>query len=120
MINPKKLSLITAKLQRVASFKARRMGLPVAPKGYFVVYTVDNIRFEFPLEYLSNNIVQELFRMSEEEFGLPINGPIVMPCDSSVMEYIASFIQRKAASEDIEKALLVSMNSIQHSAISSH
>ncbi|KAL5716358.1 hypothetical protein ACHQM5_018067 [Ranunculus cassubicifolius] len=116
MINPKKLKEMTSKLHRVASFKGRsRMGC----KGYFVVYTIDNTRFEFPLEYLSNRIFQELFRMSEEEFGLPINGPIVMPCDSALMDYIVSFIQRRTSGDDIEKALLVSMKTTTQS-ICSH
>ncbi|KAG2303882.1 hypothetical protein Bca52824_032533 [Brassica carinata] len=48
-------------------------------KGCFVVYTADKARFAFPLSYLSNSIFQELFKISEEEFGLPSGGPITLP-----------------------------------------
>ncbi|PIA32923.1 hypothetical protein AQUCO_04300107v1 [Aquilegia coerulea] len=105
MINPKRFIEMTTKLHKANSSK--RTGSSM--KGYFVVYTTDRKRFVIPLEYLNNKIFKELFRMSEEEFGLPRNGPIIMPCDAVFMEYIVSFLQRKT-SDDLEKALLISMN----------
>ncbi|KAJ9704588.1 hypothetical protein PVL29_002921 [Vitis rotundifolia] len=81
---------------------------PVADKGHFVVYTSDRIRFVVPLVYLDNFIFRELFQMAEEEFGLPGNGPIILPCDAVFMEYAVSLIQRHVA-KDLEKALLMSI-----------
>ncbi|MBA0734504.1 hypothetical protein Gogos_018408 [Gossypium gossypioides] len=60
----------------------------VGDKGHFVVYTADKKRFMIPLSYLNNSIFQELFKMSEEEFGLSSDGPITFPCDSVIMSYI--------------------------------
>ncbi|KAF5186125.1 Auxin-responsive protein saur64 [Thalictrum thalictroides] len=105
MINPMRFMEITTKLHKVTYSK--RMGS--STKGYFVVYTTDKKRFVIPLQYLNNKIFKELFRMSEEQFGLPRNGPIILPCDGVFMEYIVSFLQRKT-SDDLEKALLISMN----------
>ncbi|KAD4982154.1 hypothetical protein E3N88_18825 [Mikania micrantha] len=50
----------------------------MANKGHFVVYTIDKNRFVIPLSYLNTNIFKELLRMSEDEFGLPSNGPITL------------------------------------------
>ncbi|XP_043709147.1 auxin-responsive protein SAUR36-like [Telopea speciosissima] len=66
----------------------------VADKGHFIVYTADKKRFMIPLAYLTTNIFRELLRMSEEEFGLPGDGPITLPCDSAFMEYIISSVKR--------------------------
>lgn len=46
--------------------------------------------------------------MSEEEFGLPSDGPITLPCDSQFLRYLTSLMRKKAAKE-VEKALLLSM-----------
>ncbi|RVX12294.1 Auxin-responsive protein SAUR67 [Vitis vinifera] len=91
----------------------------VADKGHFVVYTTDKRRFMIPLAYLSNNILRELFKMAEEEFGLQSNGPITLPCDSVFMEYILPLIQRGVA-KDVEKALLFSLATSCCSLLSSH
>ena len=61
------------------------------------------------LVYLNNDIFRELLRMTEEEYGLPKNGPIMLPCDAVFMEYAVSLI-RKHAAKDLEKALLVSIS----------
>ncbi|KAK1589064.1 hypothetical protein Q3G72_019960 [Acer saccharum] len=98
MINPKKLIKFARKWQRVAALRRKRISLPglntsssstapVADKGHFVVYTADQRRFVLPISYLSNQIFQELLRMSEEEFGLPSNGPITLPCDAVFIDY---------------------------------
>ncbi|KAK0580319.1 hypothetical protein LWI29_000617 [Acer saccharum] len=104
MINPKKLIKLARKWQRVAALRRKRIPLPglnassaaaapVADKGHFVVYTADQRRFVLPISYLSNQIFQELLRMSEEEFGLSGNGPITLPCDVVFIEYAVSLIQ---------------------------
>ncbi|EYU37417.1 hypothetical protein MIMGU_mgv1a026660mg [Erythranthe guttata] len=80
----------------------------VAEKGHFIVYTADKVRFSFPIAYLDSLIFRELLRISEEEFGLMSDGPIILACDSQLMVYISSLMERNAAKE-VEKALLLSM-----------
>jgi hypothetical protein len=63
-----------------------------------------------PLEYFSNKIARELFKLGEDEFGLPGNRPLTLPCDSVSVKYIINMIQRHVT-KDIEKALLMSMAS---------
>ncbi|XP_034214825.1 auxin-responsive protein SAUR65-like [Prunus dulcis] len=78
----------------------------VSEKGTFVIYTIDERRFVLPLSYLSHCIFQELFKMSEEEFGLSSgSGTIILPCDSLFMNYMVSLLQR-GMTGDLEKALL--------------
>ncbi|PPS08732.1 hypothetical protein GOBAR_AA11916 [Gossypium barbadense] len=79
-------------------------------KGHFVVYSADKKRFVLPLEYLRNEIVMELFNLAEEEFGLPGNGLLILPCDATFMEYVIALIKRKP-SKDVEKALILSVAS---------
>ncbi|XP_021903748.1 auxin-responsive protein SAUR68-like [Carica papaya] len=122
MISTRKLIKMAKKWQRVASLRRKRISLPrssrdtnqnasnapsVADKGHFVVYTADKKRFSFPITYLNNPILRELLKMSEEEFGLPSDGPITLPCDAIFMEYIVSLIQQ-GADKITEKALLMS------------
>lgn len=119
MIDPKKLLGMARKWQKLDAVGRRKLSLPktkgkfltassVADKGHFVIYTMDEQRFMIPLPYLCSNIFQMLFEMSEEEFGLSSDGPIIMPCDAAVMEYIVSLFQRGMAKE-LEKALLNSI-----------
>ncbi|KAF8377738.1 hypothetical protein HHK36_031123 [Tetracentron sinense] len=122
MINPKRLIEMARKWQKVASVGKKRISSSrtnwgvdenkcnkfVADKGHFVVYTADRRPFVIPLEYLSNNIFIELLKMSEEEFGLPSDGPITLPCNALLIEYIISLVQR-SASKDLEKGLLMSI-----------
>ncbi|XP_058080647.1 auxin-responsive protein SAUR64-like [Magnolia sinica] len=122
MINPKKLVEMVKKGQKVAALGRRRNSFSrtdgsadssgcstsVADTGHFVVYTTDGSRFVIPLVYLSSPIFKELFKMSEDMFGLPCNGPITFPCDAVLINYIVSMIQR-SMSEDVEKALLASI-----------
>ena len=79
-------------------------------KGHLVVYSNDRKRFVLPLEYFSNKIARELFKLGEDEFGLPGNRPMTLPCDSVSVKYIINMMQRHVT-KDIEKALLVSMAS---------
>ncbi|KAK3412536.1 hypothetical protein EUGRSUZ_I01276 [Eucalyptus grandis] len=116
MISPKHLIKIARKWQRVAAMRRKRISFPqvdgddevLAHRGHFVVYSIDRKRFVFPMRFLNNRVVQELFRLAEEEFGLPSNGPITLPCDAMFIDYAVSMIQRHANVE-IEKALLTSI-----------
>ncbi|KAL5738822.1 hypothetical protein ACOSP7_031583 [Xanthoceras sorbifolium] len=116
VINPKKLIKMARKWQRVAAFRRKRISLPkvdtsaVADEDHFVVYTTDRRRFTFPISYLSNYIFLELLRMSEEEFGLPSNGPITLPCDAIFMEYVVSLIQGRV-DRQLQEAFLMSVAS---------
>lgn len=118
MISTKKLIKMARKWQQVAALKRKNISLPrarresntllVADKGHFVVYTMDERRYSFPIAYLNSPVIRQLFEMSEKEFGLPSDGPIRLPCDAIFMEYVISLIKKHAAKE-IEAALLVSM-----------
>ncbi|RVX12224.1 Auxin-responsive protein SAUR65 [Vitis vinifera] len=123
MINPKKLIKMARKWQKIAAMKRKRISLPrtdmvldadccstssVADKGHFVVYSADRRRFVIPLVYLNNEIFRQLLQMSEEEFGVQSEGPIILPCDSVFMDYAISFIQRGVA-KDLERALIMSI-----------
>lgn len=125
MITPKKLIRMARKWQKVAALGRKRISLQifnrgvdadscststVADKGHFVVYSSDRRRFVIPLAYLNSEIFRELFQMSEEEFGIQSQGPIVLPCDSVIMDYVISFIQRGVA-KDLERALVMSVAS---------
>ncbi|KVH96560.1 Auxin responsive SAUR protein [Cynara cardunculus var. scolymus] len=103
MLTPKKLVRMARKWRR----EAAKGGPTVANKGHFVVYTADHNRFVIPLHYLNNNIFRELLKMSEDEFGLPTNGPITLPCDSSLMNYLVYVFERSLTNE--LEALLVSI-----------
>ncbi|KAK6916792.1 Small auxin-up RNA [Dillenia turbinata] len=123
MISPKKLIKLARKWQNRAVSARKRISMPrrndniaaddcsmafEACKGCFVVYTNDQSRFVIPLLYLNNYVFIELLKMSEEEFGLPGDGPITLPCDAAFMEYILLIIQ-KGAERDLARALLSSI-----------
>ena len=55
--------------------------------------------------------------MAEEEFGVSVAGPIMLPCDSRFMEYAMSMNQRHAAYE-LQKALIMSLDTCCYSALS--
>ncbi|XP_039139110.1 auxin-responsive protein SAUR68-like [Dioscorea cayenensis subsp. rotundata] len=80
----------------------------VAEKGHFNVYTLEGKRFMIPLAYLNNAVFKELLKISEEEFGLPGDGPITLPCDAVSMEYVLSML-RRGVSQEVERALLSSI-----------
>ncbi|KAG9443202.1 hypothetical protein H6P81_019056 [Aristolochia fimbriata] len=104
MMSPKKLVKKLAATRSTASTSRSS----VADKGHFVAYTTDCERFVLPLTYLTNPIFQAMLQVSEDEFGLPGNGPIMLPSDGACMEYLMSLMQRPL-SEDLQKALLVSI-----------
>ncbi|KAJ0077503.1 hypothetical protein Patl1_35807 [Pistacia atlantica] len=121
MIISKKLYKLARKWQRMALAKHRRISYPrsvLANEGHFIVYTTDKNRFMVPLEYQSQNVFKELLRMSEEEFGLPSEGAIILPCDSTHLEYVISLIQRHMP-EELENAVLTSIATCRHLASSS-
>ncbi|GLT42990.1 hypothetical protein SLA2020_169670 [Shorea laevis] len=123
MITAKKLIKLARKWQKMAAIGRQRISFPrtigevdadscstssTAEKGHFVVYTADQKRFALPLEYLKNEIVRVLFDLAEQEFGLPGNGPLMLPCDAIFMEYVTSLIKRQAT-KDVQRAVLMSM-----------
>ncbi|XP_009799447.1 auxin-responsive protein SAUR68-like [Nicotiana tabacum] len=127
MISAKKLIKIARKWKKFAVKQRKRISFPrsnnhdaeccrtsysIVGKGHFVVYTTDQKRFVVPLAYLQHEVIRQLFHMSEEEFGLPSDGPITLPCDALFMNYIISLI-RKGAAIDLQNALLVSVASSQ-------
>ncbi|KAJ4715921.1 Auxin-responsive protein [Melia azedarach] len=95
-----------AAMRRISSPKTSKKmdASPVAEKGHFVIYTFDQRRFVIPLAYLSNCIFQELFKLSEEVFGLSSDGPITLPCDADFMDYIVLLIHG-GLDKGLEKAL---------------
>ncbi|TXG51954.1 hypothetical protein EZV62_021123 [Acer yangbiense] len=103
----------------------RTISLPrnhrLANKGHFVVYSVDKKRFVVPLAYLHTSVFRELLRMSEEEFGLPRDGPIVLPCEAAFLEdVIVCIVKRQViCNRNSDKALLVSLISSGSSKCSS-
>ncbi|GJR85550.1 hypothetical protein Tco_1126151 [Tanacetum coccineum] len=118
MIGTKKLIKIARKSQEFATIRRKSFSRELrdnntksttkVEKGHFVVYTLDGHRFGFPLGHLNTYIFRELLTMSEEEFGLPTNGPIKFPCDASFMRDAASLIQQ-CATLDKERDLLLSL-----------
>ncbi|KAE8724750.1 putative SAUR-like auxin-responsive protein family [Hibiscus syriacus] len=129
MISAKKLFELAKRWQKMASIRRKRITSPrnsrdsetnscstssVVDKGHFVVYTVYQKRFVLPLEYLKNNIVMELFNLAGEEFGLPGNGILLMPCDANFMEYVIALIKKKP-SKEVEKALILSVSASRDS-----
>ncbi|KAI9180898.1 hypothetical protein LWI28_009188 [Acer negundo] len=124
MINSKGLVGLASRWQKKAAMKHQKISLTgngegqnsssVSNKGHFVVYTSDKTRFTVPLEYLSKSVFRELLRMSEEEFGIPTNGPITLPCNRTFLKYVLSLF-RGGMSEDLEKSLLTSLTTCHFS-----
>ncbi|XP_031128881.1 auxin-responsive protein SAUR68-like [Ipomoea triloba] len=123
MISSKKLIKLAKRWQKFAAIRRKRISFPrlnedadscstssVVNKGHFTICTVDQKRFVVPLSYLKNGIIRQLLSMSEEEFGLPSDGPITLPCDAVFMDYIISLLSR-GLSRELENALLVSVTS---------
>ncbi|KAK9112548.1 hypothetical protein Scep_020067 [Stephania cephalantha] len=115
MIKTKRLVGVATKWRRAAEIGKRRTLMPssrnsttstnntTTDKGHFVVYTTDKRRFVIPLKYLHSNVFKELLRMSEEEFGLPSDGPITLPCRSVFMEFVMLFVLGR---KGLERALI--------------
>ncbi|OIT29399.1 PREDICTED: auxin-responsive protein SAUR68-like [Nicotiana attenuata] len=125
MLSAKKLIKMAKKWQKFAAMQRKRITFSrsndhdadscstsssVVDKGHFVVYSADEKRFVVPLAYLQNEVIIQLLNMSEDEFGLPTDGPITLPCDAVFMTYIITLI-RRGVSVDLQGALLVSVAS---------
>nr|GMD84341.1 auxin-responsive protein SAUR68-like [Ipomoea batatas]GME14782.1 auxin-responsive protein SAUR68-like [Ipomoea batatas] len=132
MISSKKLIKLAKRWQKFAAIRRKRISFPrlnddanscststAVNKGHFVVYTADQKRFVVPLSYLENEIIRQLLSMSEEEFGLPSDGPITLPCDAVFMDYIISLLSR-GLSRELEIALLNSVTSYRCSSAPLH
>ena len=126
MISPKRLLQLARKWKKVVALGRRRLSskiahgddsdksdAAVASKGHFVAYTMDAQRFELPLTCLKSNVFRELFRTSEELFGLLGDQPITLPCDSTFMELTIAFLQDRS-SNNVERSLF---KSIPHSKV---
>ncbi|KAM3201500.1 auxin-responsive protein SAUR68-like [Capsicum annuum] len=126
MLSSKKLIKMARRWRKFAAMQKRRISFPrngssadgcstssssTVEKGNFVVYTIDQRRYVFPLAYLENEGIAQLLNMSEEEFGLPSGGPITLPCDSGFMDYIISLIKKGVTAGDLHRALLLSIPS---------
>ncbi|KAF3649732.1 Histone acetyltransferase of the MYST family 1 [Capsicum annuum] len=126
MLSPKKLIKMARRWRKFAAMQRRRISFPrngssadgystssssTVEKGNFVVYTIDQRRYVFPLAYLENETIVQLLNMSEEEFGLPSGGPITLPCDSGFMDYIISLIKKGVADGVLHRALFLSIPS---------
>ncbi|XP_059309536.1 auxin-responsive protein SAUR68-like [Lycium ferocissimum] len=132
MISAKGLIKMARKWQKFAAKQRKGISFPrtnyhdaescstsssIVGKGNFVVYTTDQKRFVVPLAYLQHKVIRQMLHMSEEEFGLPSNGPITLPCDALFMNYLISLIKRGVAA-DLQNALLVSVASSRCSSAS--
>ena len=128
MISTKKLIKMARKWQRVAAItRRRRISIPRAEgdvssgssssslpdRGHFVVYTADQRRFAFPIAYLNHGIIKGLLELSEEEFGLPSDGPITLSCDATLMEYVVPLIPRRT-SKEMQEAVLASIEIMEN------
>ncbi|KAF8020529.1 hypothetical protein BT93_G1067 [Corymbia citriodora subsp. variegata] len=102
MMSPKKLMKTVSKWEKPVTSGRKRILHPgvnvkaksslATKKGHFVIYTTDGGCFVIPLQCLCSNIFKELFKMSEEQFGLSGDCPITVPCDAASMEYIVSLV----------------------------
>ncbi|KAL9275315.1 Auxin-responsive protein SAUR66-like protein [Drosera capensis] len=122
MISSQKLIGLARKLQMLAGLRRKKISSPqvssmkndtcssssTASKGHFVSYSIDGRRFEIPLKYLRNQLVAELLQAAEEEFGVARNGPLTLPCDEVLVEYVLSLVG-KSTSEDMQKQLAASI-----------
>ncbi|XP_020272247.1 auxin-responsive protein SAUR68-like [Asparagus officinalis] len=130
MVNSKKLIEMAKKWRNVAAL-AKRIGAQtdaeldsnvcstsLAEKGHFIVYTSDAKRFMVPLRYLKSIIFVELLKISEDEHGLPRDGPIIVPCDVVFMEYSLSLLGRRG-SKAMDRVLLNTVFKHRHSPCSS-
>ncbi|KAL5055359.1 hypothetical protein RYX36_036041 [Vicia faba] len=126
MISAKRVIEMAKKWHKMAVQRRRRISYlrnevdfksSAVNKGHFVVYSMDRKRFVVPLEYLNTNVFRELFKWSEEVFGLSGNRPIMLPCDSVFLNYAILLVQERIP-EDVEKALIVFMYACDNKASS--
>ncbi|KAI3795609.1 hypothetical protein L1987_38265 [Smallanthus sonchifolius] len=92
MMTARKLIKMARKWPKESSKSGGNERMP--NKGHFVVYTIDKNRFVIPIRYLNTDTFRELLRMSEDEFGLPTDGPITLLCDSSLMNDLINMVEQ--------------------------
>ncbi|PWA53875.1 Auxin responsive SAUR protein [Artemisia annua] len=119
MVSLKKLVAMARKWQNLAALRRKRIALPRAvnvndattvDKGCFVVYSCDEVRFVIPIDYLKNDLFQELLEMAEEEYGSQRDGPIRLPLKAAFMQYTISHIERQI-SKELEEELRITITS---------
>ncbi|CAN4123067.1 unnamed protein product [Withania somnifera] len=91
-------------------------------KGQFVVYTKEGKRFFVPLYYLNHPIFKVLLEMAEEEYGSNVNGPLQVPCENELMEYILCLLRRKSHDNNAEigETLISSIDTCRRTHVSSN
>ncbi|XP_020254902.1 auxin-responsive protein SAUR68-like [Asparagus officinalis] len=94
--------------RRIMSSSTSAYSPCLADKGHIFVYSSDSKRFMIPLSFLGQTIFRELFRLAEEEFGLPKDGPIVLPCDALSLAGIISMLHRRGSKDEKSDALMFS------------
>lgn len=78
--------------------------IQLAPKGHFAVYTREGRRFVVPVAYLKTGVFMELFRLSEEEFGMPAGDrPITLPCDAAFMQQVVAQLSDAPSSTTLKR-----------------
>ncbi|GKB18531.1 auxin-responsive protein [Tanacetum coccineum] len=119
MVSLKKLVAMARKWQNLAALGRKRIAPPravnvndttIVDKGCFVVYSCDGVRFVIPIDYLKNDLFQELLEMAEEEYGLQRDGPIKLPLKAAFMQYTILHIERQI-SKELEEELRITITS---------
>ncbi|CAN1189073.1 Auxin-responsive protein SAUR36 [Linum perenne] len=72
-------------------------------KGHFVVYSMDRSRFVIPLKLLKSEIIVELLKMAEDEFGFSGDQPIVLPFESHIMNQIIKFLSSRRHADEYDQ-----------------
>lgn len=87
-------------------------------KGHFAVYTREGKRFLVPLCYLNHPIFRVLLEMAEEEFGTKSHGPLQIPCEEELMDFILSLVRKNNPCDDVQEAL-TSMDTCKGASVAS-
>ncbi|GKD05810.1 auxin-responsive protein, partial [Tanacetum coccineum] len=119
MVRLKKVVAMARKWQNLAALGRKRIAPPravnvndatIVDKGCFVVYSCDGVRFVITIDYLMNDLFQELLEMAVEEYGLQRDGPIRLPLNAALMQYTISHIERQI-SKELEEELRITITS---------
>ncbi|KAF3681796.1 Auxin-responsive protein SAUR64 [Capsicum annuum] len=98
MLSPKKLIKMARRWRKFAAMQRRRISFPrngsnadgcstsssyTVEKGHFVVYTIDQRRYAFPLTYLENEVVRQLLSTSKKSLDYQVvallHYPVIQP-----------------------------------------
>lgn len=102
-------------MEKYWKINKKMMMMNYKKKGQFVVYTKEGNRFVVPLCYLDHPIFKILLEMAEEEYGLTGHGPLIVPCEKELMEYVLSLLKKKPplfSDVDHENALFSTCKSV--------